>query len=243
MPSSKNSIPHSSDFLVSWLGRTDVLAGQGHPDVGLGPVAQALEHKKYNRLVLLSNYPPEEVDSFHDWIASRNPQTIIDIRQVILSGPTCYKDIFQGALQVLLDIKQKFSGARLTFHLSPGTPAMAAVWIILAKTRFRAELIESSREHGVRLVKFPFDLSAEYLPGAARQKDFRLERLSAALPPLEPAFDDIIYRCNAMHRVLHKARKVSMRTVPVLIEVESGTGKELLPRAIHKSGPRGMFIY
>ena len=112
---SKDSIPYSSDFLVSWLGRTDVQAGQGHPDVGLGPVAQALEHKKYNRLVLLNNYPPGEATSFHEWIASRNPQTIIDIRQVNLSGPTSYKDIFQGALSVLQDLSEKHLKARLTF--------------------------------------------------------------------------------------------------------------------------------
>ena len=37
MPVSRKNIPHSPDFLISWLGRTDVLAGQGHSDVGLGP--------------------------------------------------------------------------------------------------------------------------------------------------------------------------------------------------------------
>ena len=34
------------------------------------------------------------------------------------------------------------SKPEITFHLSPGTPAMAAIWIILAKTRYGAELIE-----------------------------------------------------------------------------------------------------
>ena len=239
MSSVSHSVSSTSFFLISWLGRTDINACHGHPEAGIGPVAQAMEQNKFYRLVLLNNYPPEEASCYHKWIAKRNPDKFIDIRQASLSGPTSYEEIFQGALSVLQDLSEKYSKARLTFHLSPGTPAMAAVWIILAKTRFRAELIESSKEHGVRVVKFPFDLSAEYLPGAARQKDARLERLSAALPPLEPAFDDIIYRCNAMHRILHKARKVSMRTVPVLIEGESGTGKELLARAIHKSGPRG----
>jgi len=244
MAVSRKSTSQSPDFLFSWLGRTDVLAGQGHPDAGLGPVAQALEQKKYQRLVLLSNYPPEESEPYHEWIASRNPETIIDIRQVNLSGPTSYKDIFQGALQILLDIREKYPKANLTFHLSPGTPVMAAVWIILAKTRFQAGLIESSRDHGVREVDFPFDLSAEYLPDATRQKDARLEHISAALPPLEPAFEDIIHRCQAMQRIMHKAGKVSLRTVPVLIEGESGTGKELLARAIHRAGPRrdGPFV-
>ncbi len=55
-----------------------------------------------------------------------------------------------------------------TFHLSPGTPAMAAVWIILAKTRFPAELIESSIQHGVRTASIPFDISADFLPDLLR---------------------------------------------------------------------------
>lgn len=132
----------------------------------------------------------------------------------------------------------------LTYHLSPGTPAMAAVWIILAKTQFPATLIESSKEHGMRIVDFPFDISAEYLPGKLREQDARLEQLSASLPPLAPAFVDIIHRCEPMQRLLLKARKAARRTVPVLIEGESGTGKELLARAMHQAGPRqgGPFV-
>ena len=37
---------------------------------------------------------------------------------------------------------------------------MAAVWILLAKTIYPGELIESSRERGVRTVSFPFEISA-----------------------------------------------------------------------------------
>ncbi len=51
---------------------------------------------------------------------------------------------------------------------------MAAVWIILGKTRFPAELIESSREHGVRTASVPFDISAEFVPDLLRSQDDRL---------------------------------------------------------------------
>jgi len=96
----------------------------------------------------------------------------------------------------------------------------------------------------MRIVDFPFDISAEYLPGKLREQDARLEQLSASLPPLAPAFVDIIHRCEPMQRLLLKARKAARRTVPVLIEGESGTGKELLARAMHQAGPRqgGPFV-
>src|SRR5205823_401564 len=126
----------------------------------------------------------------------------------------------------------------LAFHLSPGTPAMAAVWIILAKTRFPAELIESSREHGVRTASVPFDMSAEFIPDLLRQQDERLREKSAGEPPPAPEFADIIHRSRVMGRLVQRARRVAVRNVPVLLEGESGTGKEMLARAIHRASPR-----
>src|ERR1700761_5185885 len=51
-------------------------------------------------------------------------------------------------------------------------------------------------------------------------------------------FSDVVTRSEAMHGVLHTARKAAASTIPVLIEGESGVGKELMARAIHGSGER-----
>lgn len=126
----------------------------------------------------------------------------------------------------------------MTFHLSPGTPAMAAVWILIAKTRFPAKLIESSKEHGVRVASLPFDISADFIPDLLRKPDQTLERLAAGLPAEAPEFDDIIHRSQVMQRVILKTRRIAPRSIPVLIEGESGTGKELFAHAIHAASPR-----
>ena len=115
---------------------------------------------------------------------------------------------------------------------------MAAVWIILAKTRFPAELIESSKEHGVRTASVPFDIAADFLPDLLARPDRELERLAAGLPPEAPEFSAIVHRSPVMQRVIARARRVAPRSIPVLIEGESGTGKELLARAIHQASPR-----
>jgi DNA-binding NtrC family response regulator len=51
-------------------------------------------------------------------------------------------------------------------------------------------------------------------------------------------FRDIITRSAAMDAVLRTSRKAASSTIPVLIEGESGVGKELFARAIHGSGER-----
>ncbi|MGE3987473.1 sigma-54-dependent transcriptional regulator [Pseudorhodoplanes sp.] len=52
------------------------------------------------------------------------------------------------------------------------------------------------------------------------------------------SFRDIITRSPAMGAVLRQAQKASASTIPVLIEGESGVGKEMIARAIHGSGER-----
>src|SRR5436309_8278525 len=51
-------------------------------------------------------------------------------------------------------------------------------------------------------------------------------------------FSDIVTRSETMTGVLRTAQKAATSSIPVLIEGESGVGKELFARAIHGSGER-----
>jgi DNA-binding NtrC family response regulator len=51
-------------------------------------------------------------------------------------------------------------------------------------------------------------------------------------------FADIVTRSEAMNHVIAMGRKAAASTIPVLIEGESGVGKELIARAIHGSSER-----
>src|SRR6201747_3122954 len=51
-------------------------------------------------------------------------------------------------------------------------------------------------------------------------------------------FKDIVTRSEAMAGILKTAQKAAASTIPVLIEGESGVGKELFARAIHGTGER-----
>ena len=121
---------------------------------------------------------------------------------------------------------------------------MAAIWIILAKTAYPAELIQSSREGGVQTVSIPFDIAADFNPALLLGSDDEILRISQGLPPQAPEFDEIIHRSQEMKEVIRKSRIVAMHNIPVLLYGESGTGKELFARAIHASSQRksGPFI-
>jgi transcriptional regulator with PAS, ATPase and Fis domain len=225
-------------ILFCWLGATDLKAAAGGADVGLGPVAQAVASRRYKEVVLLNNWKHADAENYIAWLQVKTASPIT-LQHIPLSGPTNFGEIYQAASSTITDkIKEYGLDVSLAFHLSPGTPAMAAVWILLAKTRFPAELIESSREHGVRTASVPFDISVDFIPSLFRKPDQTLERLAAGLTASEPAFNDILHRSEVMQRVILKARLIAPRSIPILIEGESGTGKELFARAIHDASPR-----
>ncbi len=202
------------------------------------PIAQALLWQKFDSLELISDATDTEVSDYCRWLKTIAHTPVI-IHPVQLSSPTDFSDIYTAAVKCITDA-QKTHGpqAALYYHLSPGTPAMAQVWVLLAKTIYPAELIQSSREQGVQLAHIPFDIAAEFIPQIDRHRDLQLSGMIAALPPEAPEFTDILYRSPQMERVIAKARLAAARTVPVLVEGESGTGKELLARAIHRASPR-----
>lgn len=224
------------NILFAWIGTADLRAVEGAG--GLGPIAQAVSNADYDQVVLLSDYARAKAGAYKKWLSDLTDADI-QVQHHKLSGPTNFGEIYEAARETVEGyLASEDTILDTTFHLSPGTPAMAAVWIILAKTRFPARLIESSREAGVKVVSLPFDISAEYLPDLLRKSDEELARLSLGLPTDAPEFESIIHRSDVMKRVIAKARRAAPRDIPVLILGDSGTGKELLSRAIWKSSLR-----
>lgn len=225
--------------LVSWIGRGDLRAAQDEDAEAVGPVAQSLGASEFAAAVLLTERAGKGVRRYRRWLEKRFAAVDLQVLYEPLGAPAAFGEVYGAAVRACETAAANGSGAAaLTFHLDAGTPAMAAVWIILAKTRFPAELIEWSPEHGVRTVSVPADLEAELLPEILRRPDQALVRLSAGVAPAAAEFAGIVQRSGAMQRVVLRARRVAPRSVPVLIEGEFGTGKELLARAIHNAGPR-----
>jgi len=222
-------------ILVAWIGRTDLKAGRGDTAVGPGPICQAAQAYPYSSIHLLSDFEPGDAKSFVKWLEG-SVRAKIQLHLVKLSSPTNFGEIYQGVVAVLN--KLTAANAEVTYHLSPGTPAMQSVWILLAKTTHPARLIQSSPEAGVEETSIPFDISAEFIPQILQQSDRRISEVAQGSPSEDAEFANIVHRSAVMKRVVEQAKRVAIRSIPVLIEGESGTGKELMARAIHRASPR-----
>lgn len=223
--------------LIAWLGNTDLRASESPDSKEAGPILGAIKAMAFEAIHLLSDHAATATDAYSRWLRDRTSATIA-CHRVRLTSPTNYQEIFRAATGVIEEVRKAAPSAQLAYHLSPGTPAMAAIWLLLAKTRYPARLIESSREQGVKDVEIPFELSAEFVPPGDRQADEALTRLMQGVPPESPAFTAIVHRCPAMKRTVAMAHRLALRDVPVLIQGESGTGKELFARAIHQASAR-----
>lgn len=230
-------------ILLAWLGNSDLRASESSIADDLGPILGAVKAMQFSAVHLLSDHGKQITEAYSRWLRMQIDSSVTP-RLIKLTSPTSFEEIYRAADHAVQEIKTAEPASALTFHLSPGTPAMAAVWILLAKTRYPATLIESSREQGVKEVRIPFELSAEFSPAIDKQADAVLTRLMQGVPPESPEFSAIIHRCPSMKRTVAMAHRLALRDVPVLIQGESGTGKELFARAIHQASPRnsGPFV-
>lgn len=222
--------------LLAWIGFTDIKASNDEPGIGDGPICQAVLSRKFDEVVLLSNFEKKDTSKYERWLLSKK---LLPIRvfHKKLSGPTNFGEIYTSVLETINDLNKEHTRS-FTFHLSPGTPAMAAVWIIVAKTRYPAQLIESSREGGVKTVSVPFDISAEYTPDFLSMAENELVRFPEVLADEASSFVDIVHQSAEMKSVVGLAQRLAVFDQPILIEGESGTGKELFAKAIHGASRR-----
>ena len=238
-------------WLISWIGKADHLASgvevnreaarESDADTGEGPIATALLSSiQYDRVCLLTNYGHTKGFQFCEWIENKcsYPASKIDLQEIDLINPIHYASIYQEVSKHLKDLGLPRDDINLTFHLSPGTPAMATIWIMLAKTRFPASLIQTSKENGLQSVDFSFDLANDFLPEYLQRSGERIERLVQGPVDIAPHFQKIIHQSEKVKTQIELARRFAAFDVPVLILGETGTGKELFAEAIRAASDR-----
>ncbi len=232
----------SKQILVSWLGITDLkAAGQvslrPNEEIGDGPILGALNNLSFDELHLIHEQEKTKLDAYIAWLTDHIDIKVIPVK-CSLRSPIDFGDIHQSMDSHLSQLTTNNSDLDVSIHLSPGTPSMTAVSILLGKTRYNTRFVQSTKDKGGEFVSIPFDISAEYIPQIIKKADRKLTQLATSEAPLSAAFDDIITQNSEMKRLIVKAEKIAVRNVPALIMGDSGTGKELFAKAIHNSSLR-----
>jgi DNA-binding NtrC family response regulator len=239
-------------ILVSWIGHTDLLAmlqdlpqaerdrlnefmkTPGKYGEQPGPIKTALSQGSFSEVHLLSNYHQAFHKPFLKWLKSP-----AHIHPVEIDSPSDYPTIFQAADGVLGEVSRQsdLSTHNLAILLSPGTPAMAAVWVLLGKSRYPA-IFYQTHQGNLIPTKIPYDLVDDFVPQLLRDPDRHFQHLAAQSPSEIEGFEEIIGDSASIRMVVGRAQRAALRDVNVLILGESGTGKEMFARAVHQASYR-----
>ena len=231
-------------ILFSWVGHADLLgfAGEvrevqtqiqaliGKKEFAVtGPVKVASEQMNFDKVILLWTYnAPELMEQYRQYCGER--ATVI---YVPVANPTDYRAVYNATKDVIQ--KNHSLEEELFYLLSPGTPAMAAVWVLLGKTKFPGTFLQTYK-NTVSVTEIPFDITVDLLPEIFDKTDRLLEQFPDVSQIV--GFEDIVGSSPAIRQAVLRASKAAMHSVPVLITGESGTGKEMFARAIWKASPR-----
>jgi DNA-binding NtrC family response regulator len=238
----------SRRILVSWIGHTDLrafaredasadrsaiekIAGVRDGETGAGPVKALIDVETFDEVHLLSDYAPEITKPFAKWLSCKSK-----LHRLSPKNPSDHGEVLQ-LVRPMLDSLKLTKDDSLNFHLSPGTPAMAAIWILLAKSLFPATLYQT---YGGKawITEIPFDITVDVIPQLMRDPDRFWQHLQVQSPQEIGGFERIVGDSPALRTAVGRAQRAAIHEVPVLILGESGTGKEMFADAIHKASGR-----
>ncbi len=238
----------SRRILVSWIGHTDLrafgrlcptadkeLIAKSVPDkpgeVGSGPVKGLVDVERFDAIHLLGDFESDLLKPFGKWIGKS-----VTTHFIKLENPSDHGQILR-AVRPRLDALQLQSQDELCFHLSPGTPAMAAIWILLGKSQYPATLYQTHADK-VWKTEIPFDITIDVLPQLMREPDRYWQHLQAHGPQEVGGFEKIIGNSPVLRAAVGRAQRAAIHEVPILVLGETGCGKEMFADAIHRASSR-----
>lgn len=163
---------------------------------------------------------------------------LIPIPWKTAAPPTDHVEIRRFAEPTLQRVRQENPAATIVLHLSPGTPAMHAVWLVLGSTGVvdgDLQMIQTSDQRG-RAAGSPPVLTVDlHLDTWLRR--FRASRPRAAGDDDGSLLDPARVESPALVRAFDQLAEWAPLRVPVLLVGERGTGKTTMANALRARSP------
>jgi len=222
------------------------------PATDPGPVMRLLEQEesRYDAIRILTTCAGEEpARALADRAGERAARVELCVLDV--DDPSDHAKLFRALGPLVTEVERAFPRKRweVDVLLSAGTPQAQTLWVILVQAGLlRARMLQvipaafvpSVHPRAVREVA----LDIEGFP-EIRALRSEVARLRARLrDEMRASAGALVGRSEPMRLLLGRVARVAATDVPVLVLGETGTGKELVARAIHDSGPRarGPFV-
>jgi transcriptional regulator with AAA-type ATPase domain len=170
----------------------------------------------------------------------RERQSTLSVHREVWRGddPTDHRAIFDFLRAAVPRIRKRFSGRELLIHISPGTPSMQTIWVLMAETGFVEppfQLLKSYRkvERRGRPAVVPVELGIETFYKVYKATHPR----QVASEEQSVLWDPGRFRTETLLNLFVEARRFAHLNVPVLILGERGTGKTTLAGWIRLHSP------
>src|SRR5439155_25112002 len=140
------------------------------------------------------------------WLGS-NPV----LHAVKLTNPTDYPEVFKVVDAELASVISVPRPERvdLCMHLSPGTPTMTAIWLLLGKSKYHPTTFYQTHEGKYWVTSIPFDLVVDYVPQVLRDADARLQLLASQSPQDVKGFEAIVGESRSLRVAVGLARRAA----------------------------------
>jgi len=215
-----------------------------------GPILSLVGSKSFDHIILFST-PNTEINTSDTKKAlqSQFPNIDVEIREFSIEDPTNYIPILKGLRPHIQEVCSTFKKASYYVSVASGTPQMHACWILLAASGEIPAHILHVRPHRFVTKNKPMvsevDFSRPEFPivraniAQFEVEDLQVQELDTVLQQV-----GIVGDHPSMRSVLEEGSILATSNAPILILGETGTGKELFARFIHRLSQRatGTFV-
>lgn len=225
-------------ILLSFIGDNDC-----YPNEKPGAVLAILHQSQFDKVCLFYNHekylkPASEILSY---CAKHFPKLTVEYKEALTANPTDYNTVYPAMYQAVKRILRENKNSKYTISLTSGTPTMHACWIFLRQGGvIDAQLIQISRESKISEVTFELD----DFPKIQNIDEIKVAMTKLArenknlINRLQRPQDNLIGESPEILKVKEQIAIFADTNIPIFIEGETGTGKELVAEAIHYHSSR-----